>query len=97
MKLSDLVNWNPWWKGLASAYESWYKYYNFSFIAFKGDLDFSKNYIIRGPRQVGKTYFLFKMMNNAVNNNVASFQGVIYISCDRLGGRNELRNLIRNL
>lgn len=97
MKLSDLVNWNPWWKGLVSAYESWYKYYNFSFIAFKGDLDFSKNYIIRGPRQVGKTYFLFKMMNNAVNNNVASFQGVIYISCDRLGGRNELRNLIRNL
>ena len=97
MKLGDLVNWNPWWKGRLSAIENWQKYYNYSFISNKNPLNFSKNYIIRGPRQVGKTVFLYRMMNETVEKGISSPEGITYISCDRLGGRKELRNLLKEL
>jgi len=97
MKLSDLVNWNPWWKGKLSAIENWQKYYNFSFIAKREIFDFSKNYIIRGPRQIGKTVFLYRMMNEITNREISEPEAITYVSCDRLGGRKELRNLIKEL
>lgn len=97
MKLSDLANWNPWWKGKLSAIENWQKYYHFSFIAKREIFDFSKNYIIRGPRQVGKTVFLYRLMNEITNKGVSDPEAITYISCDRLGGRKELRNLIKEL
>jgi len=97
MKLSDLANWNPWWKGKLSAIESWQKYYNFSFIAKREIFDFSKNYIIRGPRQIGKTVFLYRLMNEITNKEISDPEAITYVSCDRLGGRKELRNLIKEL
>lgn len=97
MKLSDLVNWNPWWKGKLSAIEAWQRYYDFSFIAKRRIFDFSKNYIIRGPRQIGKTVFLYRLMNEITNKGMSSPESITYISCDRLGGRKELRNLIKEL
>ena len=97
MKLSDLANWNPWWEGKLRAIESWQKYYDFSFIAKKEIFDFSKNYIIRGPRQVGKTVFLYRLMNEMVKKTFSEPEGITYISCDRLGGRRELRNLVKEL
>lgn len=97
MKLSDLANWNPWWKGKLSAIENWQKYYDFSFIAKRETLDFTKNYIIRGPRQVGKTFFLFRLMNEITKREISEPDAMTYVSCDRLGGRKELRNLVKEL
>ena len=97
MKLSDLTSWNPWWQGKASAIETWKRYYDYFFISEKRPLDFSKNYIIRGPRQIGKTVFLHRMMNQAVKEEISTPETITYISCDRLGGRRELRNLLREL
>jgi len=97
MKIKDLSNWNPWWKGKLSAIEAWRKYYDFAFIAKRGVFDFSKNFIIRGPRQVGKTVFLYRLMNEIVDRGLSQPETITYISCDRLGGRRELRNTIKEL
>jgi len=97
MRLGDLAILNPWWKGKLSAIESWQKFYDFSFIAKREILDFSKNYIIRGPRQIGKTVFLYRLMNEITNKKIAEPETITYISCDRLGGWGELRNIIKEL
>ena len=98
MKLSDLSYWNPWWEGKYALYENLKKFYDFSFLATrKRKINFSKNWIIRGPRQVGKTVYLYRLIREAVYCEIALPETITYIFCDRLGGRKELRNIIRDL
>ncbi|MEO0266925.1 MAG: AAA family ATPase [candidate division WOR-3 bacterium] len=97
MKITEISNLNPWWKGRWSAIENSKKFYNFSFLIFRKVQSFKPNYIIRGPRQVGKTYFMIRTAIEIMGKNLALPECITYISCDRLGGKGELKNLAREL
>ncbi len=96
MRLRDLVLYNPWWedkkKGLRYLFN---KSFNFSFIAHRNTLQ-NVNYMIRGPRQVGKTIFLYRNIFEYLKNGIEEDK-IVYISCDRLSGIKELRNIVREL
>ena len=95
MKIRDLANWNPWWEGIERGSNYLIKYLRPSFIAKWKPLEEDTNYLIRGPRQVGKTWFLYRTIARLIENY--PLENVTYISCDRLGGLNELRNTVREL
>ena len=95
MKVRDLAKWNPWWKGIGESCEHFRRRYNYSFLSFRS-FQAKENVIIRGPRQVGKTETMIRSIPNFVKAGIPP-ENITYISCDRLGGLNELRNTVREL
>jgi len=96
MKLRDLIAWNPWWKGGREGGMYLEKYFAHAFLSERKLPDFEDNYLIRGPRQVGKTEFLFRIVAELMEKNTPP-GNIVYLSCDRLGGIGELRNTVREL
>lgn len=100
MNVSDLTAQNPWWKFGKDfwEYDKNLKEVKSSFVEFyRKELKLKKGniYIIRGTRQTGKTTYIkqtiLELLKKNINPNV-----ILYISCDRLASRRELRNIIED-
>lgn len=100
MRVEDLINQNSWWKYGADfwKYDKNLKEAKEAFTEFQRreiELKRGNIYIIRGIRQSGKTTYMKQMILSLLNSGVEP--GIIlYISCDRLASRKELRNVIDN-
>lgn len=98
VKISEIVNQNPWWKhgrrfvhfdkNLMEA--------NKKPIFFKRkqvDLDKGNIYILRGSRQVGKTTYIKKLISILISKGTNP-NNILYLSSDFFISRRELRNAI---
>lgn len=90
------MNWNPWWKGERDGSVYLEKFFDRAFLLHRELPNAGKNFIIRGPRQVGKTEFFYKSIPKLIEQGFKP-ENITYISCDRLGGLGELRNTVREL
>jgi len=97
MKFDDLININPWWK---FGKEFWQ--YDKNLREAKEFIEFQRKkikpakgniYIIRGVRQSGKTTYLKQNILKVLDNNPNT---ILYVPCDRILSRKELRNIINN-
>ncbi|MDG6224114.1 MAG: ATP-binding protein [Candidatus Thermoplasmatota archaeon] len=61
------------------------------------DVDFlgGNTYIIRGPRQIGKTTFLKMLIRKLLKNGIPK-EGIFYWTCDNLTNREDLQRLIED-
>ena len=96
VRIGELVIQNPWWK------------HGEGFVQFDRHLQVIKEnvfcrkeielkkgniYILRGPRQVGKTTYLKLCVNEIIHNGVNP-DNILYVSCDFFITRRELRNAL---
>jgi predicted AAA+ superfamily ATPase len=96
VRIGELVIQNPWWK------------HGEGFVQFDRHLQVIKEnvfcrkeielkkgniYILRGPRQVGKTTYLKLCVNELIRNGVNP-DNILYVSCDFFITRRELRNAL---
>ncbi len=100
MRIADLINQNSWWKYGDEfwRYDKNLKEAKGAFTEFqrrKIKLENGNIYIIRGIRQSGKTTYMKQMILYLLNSGVEP-DIILYISCDRLASRKELRNVINN-
>ncbi len=100
MRVEDLINQNTWWKygGDFWKYDKNLKEAKGAFTEFqrrKIELKRGNIYIIRGIRQSGKTTYMKQMILSLLNSGIEP-DIILYISCDRLASRKELRNVINN-
>lgn len=96
VRISEIVNQNPWWKrgrdfslydqNLQKAEPIFFK---------RRDIDLRKGniYILRGPRQVGKTTFLKSSIKNLLELSIPP-KNILYLSLDFFTSRREMRNAI---
>jgi predicted AAA+ superfamily ATPase len=100
MRIEDLINQNSWWKYGKDfwEYDKNLKEAKGAFTEFKRRkiaLKSGNIYIIRGIRQSGKTTYMKQMILSLLTNGVEP-DIILYVSCDRLASRKELRNVITN-
>ena len=100
MQINELVNQNIWWKFGKDfwKYDKNLKEVKEDFIEFKrGKLKLKKGniYIIRGNRQSGKSTYIKQIILKLIGERVDP-NSILYISCDRLISRKELRNTVNN-
>jgi predicted AAA+ superfamily ATPase len=95
MRIGELARTNKWWKGEPVSWESLKPLFEHTFLSQR-TLPPPGNYVMRGPRQVGKTEVLLRGVAHLFAESIP-FQNITYISCDRLGGLGELRNTVREL
>lgn len=98
MRIEDLVGQNGWWKFGKDfwKYDPDLKRVKEEFIEFrrrKIELKAGNVYIIRGIRQSGKTVYLKQTILDLLESGVDP-NTILYISCDRLVSRRELRNIL---
>lgn len=98
VKISRIVNQNPWWE-----------YTNFSNkdpdlrkleekdITYKRkgiSLDQKNLYSLWGPRQIGKTTWVKTTIASLIQSQKIDPRAIMYISCDRLSSRKELKGFL---
>jgi len=98
VKIGEIVNQNPWWKhgekfvlfdkNLKEAKEK-----PIFFERKRIDLDKGNIYVLRGPRQVGKTTYIKDLINKLIGEGI-NFNHILYLSTDFFVSRRELRNAI---
>lgn len=98
VKIGEIVNQNPWWKhgekfvlfdkNLKEAKEK-----PIFFERKRIDLDKGNIYVLRGPRQVGKTTYIKDSINKLIGKGTDS-NHILYLSTDFFVSRRELRNAI---
>ena len=101
MKKQDIAEINSWWKfgKEFDNYDNTMKLLKKKPIVFHRDkieLQSGNIYIIRGPRQVGKTVWIKQTIKKLLDENINQ-KSIFYLSCDSLTGktRKELNNEIR--
>ncbi|MGQ9680856.1 MAG: ATP-binding protein [Candidatus Bathyarchaeia archaeon] len=98
VKISEIVNQNPWWKHgeKFAAFDKNLKEANEKPIFFERkriDLDKGNIYVLRGPRQVGKTTYMKDLIDKLINAGIDP-NHILYLSSDFFISRRELRNAI---
>lgn len=98
VKISEIVNQNPWWKHgeKFAAFDKNLKEANEKPIFFKRkriDLDKGNIYVLRGPRQVGKTTYMKDLINKLISEGIDP-NHILYLSSDFFISRRELRSAI---
>ena len=94
-KLGLIADQNPWWK-LGSGFAQYDRHLSELDRALikveRRPLDLKPDniYIIRGPRQVGKTTYLKAMIRDLLNRGVNP-RHILFLSLDQFSGRRELR------
>jgi hypothetical protein len=98
VKISEVVNQNPWWK-----HEEKFVHFDKNLkeakekpIFFKRkriDLNKGNIYVLRGPRQVGKTTYIKDSISKLINKGTDP-NHILYLSSDFFVSRRELRNAI---
>lgn len=93
VKLTDLVNYNKWWKG-----EGWeeedldLKKVRFLLKRRMIDISESELTIIRGVRRSGKTVYLKEIIRHLIEKGIDP-RSIMYLSCDRMN-RSRTRNIV---
>jgi predicted AAA+ superfamily ATPase len=100
MRIADLINQNSWWKYGDEfwRYDKNLKDAKGAFTEFQRReiaLESGNIYIIRGIRQSGKTTYMKQVILSLLNSGIEP-DIILYVSCDRLASRKELRNVIYN-
>jgi len=98
VKISEIVNQNPWWKhrekfvlfdkNLKEAKEKPVFFERKRINLNKGNI-----YVLRGPRQVGKTTYMKDSISKLISEGINP-DHIIYLSSDFFVSRRELRNAI---
>lgn len=95
-KIAEIVSLNPWWKHKAEfdRYDNSLQKAKPIFFKRKG-IELSKGsiYILRGPRQVGKTTYLKDTIRSLILRGVPP-RDIFYLSLDFFTSRREMRNAI---
>jgi len=84
VKIAEIVDQNPWWKHGADFTQYDHTFRKISPIYFKRkEIELKKGnvYIIRGPRQVGKTTYLKHTVKNLLDRGINP-RHVLYLSLD---------------
>jgi hypothetical protein len=98
VKISDIVNQNPWWKHREkfAIFDKNLKEANEKPIFFKRKrIDIKKGniYVLRGPRQVGKTTYIKDSISKLISEGIDP-NHILYLSSDFFVSRRELRGAI---
>jgi len=98
VKISEIVNQNPWWKHgeKFAIFDKNLKEANEKPIFFKRkriDLNKGSIYVLRGPRQVGKTTYIKESINKLISGGIDP-NHILYLSSDFFVSRRELRSAI---
>lgn len=96
VRIAEIVNQNPWWK-----HERNFGTYDLNLQKAKPiffgrkDINFEREniYILRGPRQVGKTTYLKSIIHKLIEKNIPP-KNILYLSLDFFTSRREMRNSI---
>ena len=98
VKISEIVNQNPWWKhgekfaifdkNLKEAKEKPIFFERKRIDPNKGNI-----YVLRGPRQVGKTTYIKDLISKLISKGIDPHH-ILYLSSDFFISRRELRNAI---
>ncbi len=96
VKINEIAAQNPWWKyGIEFArYDKHLKEAEPVFFK-RQQISFEKGkiYIIRGPRQVGKTTYLKRSIKELIEKGIPTTH-VLYLSIDTFTSRRELKNAL---
>lgn len=99
IKTAAVTRQNPWWKGreIFKKYDKDLQEYKKKKIKYNRksiDLKLGNIYLVRGPRQSGKTVWIKKAINTLLTKKDP--RRIFYLSCDSLlsGSRRELRGAI---
>ena len=98
VKISEIVNQNPWWKHEEkfAIFDKNLKEANEKPIFFKRkriDLNKGNIYVLRGPRQVGKTTYIKDSISKLISEGIDP-NHILYLSSDFFVSRRELRSAI---
>lgn len=98
VKISEIVNQNPWWKHGEQfvIFDKNLKEAKEKPIFFKRkriDLNKGNIYVFRGPRQVGKTTYIKDFISRLISKGIDP-NHILYLSSDFFVSRRELRNAI---
>ncbi|MEM2099189.1 MAG: AAA family ATPase [Candidatus Bathyarchaeia archaeon] len=98
VKISKIVNKNPWWKHgeKFAIFDKNLKEANIKPIFFKKkriDLNKGNIYVLRGPLQVGKTTYITESINKLISGGIDP-NHILYLSSDFFISRSELRKAI---
>ncbi|UCD85884.1 MAG: ATP-binding protein [Deltaproteobacteria bacterium] len=104
MEISSIITQNPWWKHGEDfvSFDNHFKNATEGFIEYKrGDISWKIGniFIIRGPRQVGKTIWIKQHIASLIRDSKVNPRSISYLSCDTMtaGTRRELGRAIREL
>lgn len=95
-KIAEIVNQNPWWKHedeFDRFDQSLQKAKPIFFQRRRIELNKGGIYILRGPRQVGKTTYLKDMIRGLIKKGIPP-KNILYLSLDFFTSRREMRNAI---
>ena len=102
MEMEQLVDNNPWWRDQkAIGDDQKIRDFDGSKIPWTPrlkkvfDLDSDKIYIMRGPRQVGKTTLMKLIIRDMLEKDPSSSRNIFYFTCDVLSGNQELVDMIQ--
>jgi hypothetical protein len=101
MELSSLEILNPWWKNPAAVESDPHilaisgKPYYFD-NPIKNNLPFEqgRTYVLRGPRQVGKTTLIKEMILRAITQSVLEAKHILFLTCENFEHHSELQKLL---
>ena len=97
VKIAEIIEQNPWWKGGSEfvRYDPVMQKAGPIFFERRGlKLKRGRIYIIRGPRQVGKTTYIKETIRKLIDQGVPP-QNILYLSLDFFLSRKAMRNAIR--
>ena len=96
VKISEVVGQNPWWK-YGTDFVQFDKHLREAKPVFfkrkKINLEKGKIYLLRGPRQVGKTTYLKETIKALIDRGISP-NHILYLSLDFFTSRRELRNAL---
>lgn len=97
MEVRAIMIQNPWWKhgtGFSEHDPSLSKQMEIEYKRSPIDFKTGSIYIIKGPRQIGKTFWIKRTIKNLLDTKKVDPKQILYLSCDSFVSRRELRNAI---
>jgi len=97
VRINEIVLQNPWWKHGKRfvRFDKNLQAVNVDVFFNRKQIELSKGnmYVLRGPRQVGKTTYIKKLISELINKGVTP-SSILYLSSDFFISRRELRNAV---
>jgi predicted AAA+ superfamily ATPase len=98
VRINEIVLQNPWWKHGKRfvQFDKNLQAVNVNIFIKRKQIELSKGnmYVLRGPRQVGKTTYIKKLISELINKDINP-SNILYLSSDFFISRRELRNAVK--